>query len=129
VRYPVNIPASIRISSYAGTVPFDFKGATICDIREKGVGVSLTVETTVTSTEFSKMLTRRRACWISCSLPGFKEACQLYGEIAWAEPHATSKGTVMRFGVSLDEGPLTNMAMLKAFLKTIESKRQSQIMK
>ncbi len=124
-RYRVNIPATIRISTYGHTVPFDFKGAVICDLSEMGVGVSLTVETTVTREEMMKIIVRRRSCYVHCQLPGQNSGSELYGEIAWVEPHVTSEGTLIRFGVSLNENYPGNQNELRSFIRGLDSANAS----
>ncbi|KPL07866.1 hypothetical protein AMJ85_09275 [candidate division BRC1 bacterium SM23_51] len=122
-KYPrrlVDIPAQVKISTSATTLPFESDNVTIHDIGYGGFGLSLTIETPATREDLSKMLRRRRTCHITCQLPGSDRTSHLTGEIIWVEPRVTSRGTRIRFGVSLREDYSSELADVKAFLNLKE---------
>ena len=119
-RHVVNIPARLGLTISETTVPFEIKDTTICDAGYGGFGFSLTIETSASREDLSKMLRRRRMCRVHCKFPGSDRTSRLIGEVIWVEPRVTSRGTKIRFGVSLGESDPDHLADLKAFLQSRE---------
>ena len=117
-EYPVNLPATIEIGTSVMTAPFSIEGAAICGVSRGGLGLMLTLATTVTREDFAKLLARRRTCFISCTPPGSDRQLRLFGTIVWTKPKRTAEGTDLRFGVSLEGADSRDRQALEAFLES-----------
>jgi hypothetical protein len=120
VRYELNLPASVRITSSVMTQPFNIRDVTIRYVESSARGLSLMMETRTTRQDLSKMLVRRRTCYINCQFPGAGSPSRLFGVIDLVEPRLTSEDILIRFLVGLDEDQPKLLADLRTFLKTID---------
>ncbi|KPL07865.1 hypothetical protein AMJ85_09270 [candidate division BRC1 bacterium SM23_51] len=121
-RYEVSLAASVKIASSTATVPFEIKDAMIRDVSNAGVGLSLSLRTPATRSDFSKLFLRRRACHIFCRVPGSDHTSCLSGTIIWVEPRMTAHGSEVHLGVSLEDTDPRELADLKSFLRLKENR-------
>lgn len=124
-EYQMNLPATVEISTSVMTAPFSMEEAVICGLSRGGLGLMLTIVTTLTKDDFVKLLARRRTCFIHCTVPGSERQLRLFGTIVWTKPKRTAFGTQVRFGVSLEGTDLGELAALEALLEQ-EAKSESQ---
>jgi len=113
----VKLPASVKIATSAATMPIEMKEATILDIVRTASGLMLAVELPVSREDLRKLFVRRRTCYIFCRLPDSEKPTPLFGTIFWVEPRMTSRGTLIRFGVTITESNPEHLSDLMAYLE------------
>jgi hypothetical protein len=121
-RYPVNVPASVKINTSVASFRLEINDATIIDIGYVGIGLSMVVETVADHDEVARMFTRHRTCEIRCKFPGSIRATALQGRMVWFQPRMTQRGFIVRFGVLLEGNDDEQMADLREFIKEMHKK-------
>lgn len=117
VRYRVDLPASLRITTYTSTAAFQITDARIQDVCKSGLGLVMTLAAESTHQDLSKLLVRRRTCHIFTHFPGSDRKSHLVGTIVGVDPRRTSRGLVVRFGVTLEHTDPDEMARLREFVE------------
>ena len=125
-RHEVNLPASLKITSSIMTQPFNVKDATIRYVESSAKGLALIIETKATREDLSKILVRRRTCYVACQFPGASKPSRLFGQIDLVEPRLTTQDIQVRLAVTLDQSTPQVLDDLRVFLKSLEAKGGAQ---
>jgi len=120
-RLATQIPASVQVTTQGGSSLFDVREAMIADISQGGIGLALTITTSATPKEMSKMFLQRLLCQVSCHFPGTASVSCLEGPIAWVTPEKTTEGMGLRFGVNLEGCDPVQLEALMTYLESMKA--------